>query len=102
MIHERYIKPVNASPVVRRLTEVRMAWGLSIEAVAERIGCQPATLRKYELGLPNYNPSFNVICRWADVLGFELSIWPKKHLAASEPLFVASRVPRNSGAQEPT
>jgi hypothetical protein len=40
-----------------------------------------------------------LIARWAEVLGFELNLWPKKHLAASESLFVASRVPRNSGAQ---
>jgi len=102
MRHEREFKYVNAHPVVQRLTEVRMAWGLSIEEVASRIGCGANTLRRYEIGHAGNNPSFKLIARWAEVLGFELNLWPKKHLAASESLFVASknRVPETAGSQE--
>lgn len=78
MIHERYIKPVNVHPIVARLAEVRLAWGLTIEDVADRTGIKPITLRRYELGSTEYSPSFKTIARWAEVLGYEISLWPKK------------------------
>jgi transcriptional regulator with XRE-family HTH domain len=76
MIHERYIKPISAAPVIVRLTEVRLAWGLSIREVAARIGCDEETLGKYERG--KIFPKGRYLVKWAEVLGYELSIWPKK------------------------
>lgn len=74
------VKPV-PSHLYRRLTEARKAWKLSVVEVAERVGCEPATLRKYELGLTL--PSVSMLLRWADALGYDLSLWPKGQGRAS-------------------
>lgn len=76
MIHERYIKPVDVHPVVRRLAESRIAWGMSQRDIAKRIGCDQPKLANYELG--KLLPSMKTLMRWADVMGFELSLWPKE------------------------
>lgn len=76
MIHERNIKPLDIHPVFRRLTEARMAWKLSLEETSSRMGCDAQTLRKLELGL--VSPSLGMLLRWSDVLGYEISLWPKR------------------------
>lgn len=65
----------SAHSVIQRLMEVRQAWRLSVDHVATRIGCSTEILRKYELG--NGYPSFKFLIKWADVLGYDVSLWPK-------------------------
>lgn len=77
MRHERDITAAPSKDVFRRLTEVRLAWKLPLEDVAPRIGTTPANLRKWELGLSV--PSTKSLMRWASVLGFDISIWPKEN-----------------------
>ena len=76
MKHEPAITKANVLPVIRRLTETRIAWGLSVDDIAERIGCAAGTLSKYEGG--QNGPSLFMLICWAEVLGFELSLWPKR------------------------
>lgn len=64
------------STVCTRLREVRLAWKMTLTEVSERIGADASTLRKWELGL--VIPSLKNLERWAGVLGYELTIWPKK------------------------
>lgn len=78
MIHERYIKAAEIHPVLARLTSVRLAWGLSTKEVAQRIGCSEFTLIHMEGG--QKQPGFKIFTRWADVLGFDLNLWPKDEL----------------------
>jgi transcriptional regulator with XRE-family HTH domain len=80
MIHERYIKPMHVHPIIGRLTEIRLAWQLSIKDLAERIGIRATVLGKYERG--RLFPNLKTLIRWADVLGYELNLWPKKQGAA--------------------
>ncbi|MCS3690922.1 helix-turn-helix domain-containing protein [Bradyrhizobium elkanii] len=76
MRHERDIIPAHVDPIIRRLTEVRLAWNLSLNDVANRCGADLNTFKRYENGA-RY-PSGKMLARWADVLGYELSIWPKR------------------------
>lgn len=75
MRHEPNIQATNLDPIIRRLVEVRMAWKLSLNDVANRCGADLNTFRRYENGVTF--PSGKMLARWADVLGYELSIWPK-------------------------
>lgn len=74
----RHIIPVDIHPVLERLAYVRLAWGLSTKDVADRIGCSTSTLLHMESG--QKQPGFKIFVRWADVLGFDLSLWPKQDL----------------------
>jgi transcriptional regulator with XRE-family HTH domain len=80
MKHERYIVAAplrkDVVPVIRRLEEVRLAWGLTLVDVADRIGTSPKYLRDWELG--RKLPGAKKLMRWASVLGYEISIWPKE------------------------
>jgi DNA-binding XRE family transcriptional regulator len=76
VIHDRAIIAANVHPVIRRLTEVRLAWQMSTVAVARRIGCHHRTFLAMESG--EKEPSFKTLKKWADVLGYEINLWPKK------------------------
>lgn len=67
--------PDHVEPIIRRLIETRRAWKLTISDVAERCGADWNTFVRYERG--DKFPSAKTLVRWADVLGFELSLWPK-------------------------
>lgn len=75
MRHERNIEDVNPHPLIRRLVETRKAWQLSTTDVAERCGSNHNTFMRYETG--QTFPSGKMLVRWAEVLGFDLSLWPK-------------------------
>jgi ribosome-binding protein aMBF1 (putative translation factor) len=74
-IDERPI-PDHVLPVIRRLVETRRAWNLSIVDVAGRCGGDHATFIRYERG--DKLPSTKTLMKWASVLGFQISLWPKK------------------------
>lgn len=76
MKHYSRIVASNAHPIIVRLTETRLAWGLTVKDLASRIGCSDYTLMHMESG--QELPSGKLLIRWADVLGFSLSIWPKE------------------------
>ena len=76
MRHERLIVSAGAHPVFRRLTEARLAWKLSRAKVAAKMGCSPKTLQKIETGL--ISPSLSLLISWADALGYEITLWPRK------------------------
>lgn len=76
MKHEPDVAPAQIDPIIRRLVEVRLAWKLSLNDVANRCGGDLNTFKRYENG--TRFPSGKTLARWADVLGYELSIWPKK------------------------
>lgn len=67
--------PASVEPIIRRLIETRRAWKLSISDIAERCGADWNTFVRYERG--DKFPSAKTLVRWASVLGFELSLWPK-------------------------
>lgn len=73
--HERYRPKRKVLPVIERLAQTRLAWKLPVDEAAIRIGCTPATLRKFEIG--QVSPSVSTLSRWAGALGFDLSLWPK-------------------------
>jgi transcriptional regulator with XRE-family HTH domain len=75
MKHEPIITSADVHPVVRRLTEIRLAWGLPIQDVAKRIGCSRYTLGHIEAG--ERSPSFKVLARWAEVFDYDISLWPR-------------------------
>jgi transcriptional regulator with XRE-family HTH domain len=75
MKQERNISAAKVHPVVARLTEIRLAWQFSQQEIADRIGCRLLTIQKIERG--SLWPSFKLLARWADVLGYQISIWPK-------------------------
>ena len=68
--------PDHVEPVIRRLIETRRAWQLSANDVANRCGSDLNTFRRYERG--DTFPSAKTLIRWAAVLGFELSLWPRR------------------------
>jgi transcriptional regulator with XRE-family HTH domain len=76
MRHEREITAVDVHPLIARLIEVRLAWCISLPELAERIGCRPGTLGKWERG--KLYPSGKLLIKWVEVLGYELNIWPKR------------------------
>lgn len=78
MFRQRKHKPIHEPPIpaVARLAEVRMAWGLSVQYVAEKLGCSPCHLRKCERG--QNDPSGKLLVKWAEILGYEISLWPKQ------------------------
>lgn len=92
MKHESQIAAVNVHPAVARLTAVRLAWELSTQDVAKRIGCSWFSLMHMESG--QKQPSFKTLLRWAEVLGFEVSLWPKSIEDC------VHRVPEISGVRE--
>jgi transcriptional regulator with XRE-family HTH domain len=72
VIQERSIKPSNAFPVIQKLTEIRLAWELKPEDLAQRIGCGRSTFMHWESGASD--PSLKALTRWASILGYELSL----------------------------
>lgn len=80
MRHERFIKPESHPKlaVCRCLVEVRRAWSLSVDDVAERIGCKVQTLQKFESGARS--PSLGTLIRWAAVLGYDIALSPKENV----------------------
>lgn len=75
MRYERGIRAVDIAPIIRGLVEARMAWGFTTKDIAQRIGCKSRTLASMESG--SKLPSFKVLVKWADVLGFELGLKSK-------------------------
>lgn len=75
MKHEPDITRIDIHPVVERLTQVRLAWGLTVPEVSKRIGISWGALHRLENG--KREPGFKVLTRWADALGYDLSIWPR-------------------------
>lgn len=76
MKHDRSFESSTAHSVVRRLMEIRLAWGLTTHCMAEKIGCSATTVNHMESG--RRDPGFKVLVRWAGALGFEISLWPKE------------------------
>lgn len=78
MRHEPSIYAAHVHPVVTRLTEIRLAWGLSLEYIANKIGCSYFTLIHMESG--QKQPNFKTLIRWASALGYDLSLRPQQGL----------------------
>lgn len=76
MKHDDFVEDANLDPLIRRLVETRKAWQLSATEIADRISSDYNTFRRYETG--ERFPSGKKLVQWADVLGFELSLWPKR------------------------
>ena len=74
MRYEPSICAVDLHPVVARLVELRLAWGLTIEQIAQRAGCSYRLLAYIEAG--GRDPGFKLLVRWAEVLGYDLSLRP--------------------------
>lgn len=72
MRHELDIKAVNCAPVISALVEVRLAWGLTRHEVGSRCGIDSRKLRAYELGLNE--PNLRYLRKWADALGYEITL----------------------------
>ncbi|QPF87003.1 helix-turn-helix transcriptional regulator [Bradyrhizobium genosp. L] len=75
MKHEQNITAAKIEPIIQRLTEIRLAWKLPLNDVANRCGADLNTFKRYESG--QTFPSGKTLVRWATVLGYELSLWPK-------------------------
>ena len=73
---ERSIHAANVHPVVARLTELRLAWGLSVEQIAVRVGCSYFTIAQAETGQRQIG--LKVLAKWASVLGYDLSLRPQQ------------------------
>lgn len=78
MKHERSIRSAKALPVIHLLTEIRLAWGLTTQDLAQRIGCSHTTFQHWEGG--ERDPSLKALIRWASILGYELSMKLKERV----------------------
>lgn len=58
--------------LVRQLSDARKAKGISQAEMASKIGYEYETLLKIEYGARN--PSMSKLVRWAEILGFEVSL----------------------------
>lgn len=74
MRHETEFKTPTLSPVIKGLVEVRLAWGLERVEVAHRAGILYRNLLNYESGVSE--PHMSGLRRWANALGYELSLRP--------------------------
>lgn len=72
MKHERNFESPNVPPVINALVEIRLAWGLERSDVAKRCGIDARKLRMYELGINE--PNLRYLRKWANALGYELSL----------------------------
>ena len=75
MKYERAIKAIHVHPVISRLTEARLAWGIDRADMAARIGCAVCCLQGWENG--EHAPRIDALSKWADALGYNLNLWPK-------------------------
>lgn len=57
------------------LVIARQAQGLTLVALAERIGCTVNQLSQWEQG--NVTPGIDWLARWAEGLGYEIALLPK-------------------------
>jgi transcriptional regulator with XRE-family HTH domain len=64
------------SPIVRELREIRVAWKMAVERVALQADLGVRTLKYLESG--EHEPTLQTLERWADVLGYELVLRPKR------------------------
>lgn len=64
------------SPIIRELREIRLAWKMPVEHVAFQADLGVRTLQYLERG--DREPTLGTLERWADVLGYELVLRPKK------------------------
>lgn len=64
------------SPIVRELREIRMAWKMSVEAIALQADIGTRAIGYWENG--TYEPKLAIVERVAEVLGYELVLRPKK------------------------
>lgn len=82
MIHERYFKPESYAqptfvhPLIREMTEIRRAWKLTRQDIAARAGYAYTTICHVEAG--QRYPGLRLLQDWADVLGYEVVLRPKK------------------------
>lgn len=58
------------------LVRQRCAWGLTREYIADKCQCSLHTIINVERGMSK--ASVDLLSRWAEVLGFELTIKPKR------------------------
>ncbi len=66
----------NPTPkVIYALQEVRLAWGLSVQDIADRVGTSPRHLRDCEFG--KHKPNTELLEAWADALGYEITLKAK-------------------------
>ena len=76
MKYERCIYPINLHPAIKELVETRLAWDLPTEKIADDVGCSLNHFRHLENG--SAVPGFKILNSWADTLGFEVTLRPKK------------------------
>lgn len=74
MKHETTFAPATDNPVINALVQIRLAWGLERSEVAARCGIDARKLRLYEIG--QSEPHSRYLRRWANVLGYELTLRP--------------------------
>lgn len=63
------------SIVIATLIEIRRAWRVSLEVVAERAHVSGRNLSAIERG--RRSPSLRTLEKWADALGYEIVLRPK-------------------------
>lgn len=88
MRHEPGIIRANLDPLVERLVRIRMGWSMPVVEIAKRCGLAENSFYMIETGYRE--PTFKMLVRWADVLGYDLSLKPKS----------VHRVPVIAGALE--
>lgn len=76
MRHEPGIIRANLNPLVERLVRIRMGWGMAAPEIAKRCSISENGFYMIESGYKD--PSFKMLNRWADVLGYDLSLRPKQ------------------------
>lgn len=76
MRHEPGIARINIDPLIERLVGIRMGWGMSIPEIASRCNLCENTFYMLETGYRD--PTFKVLVRWAEVLGYDLSLRPQE------------------------
>jgi transcriptional regulator with XRE-family HTH domain len=69
---------MNERDIISELRRIRQHSRISQDAVGAAIGKHRRTVVAYELGEKPYSPDVNTVSAWADTLGYELTIQPKK------------------------
>jgi transcriptional regulator with XRE-family HTH domain len=61
--------------LISELVALRKSQGITQYALAKRMGVHQTSLRQWELG--TYTPAATVLPKWADALGYELTLKAK-------------------------
>lgn len=64
--------------LIDELRRIRQKSRISQDAIGAAIGKQECTIRAYERGRRGYAPNIDTMTSWADTLGYELALIPKR------------------------